>query len=138
MARGHAGCDSGAMPSRVSPVKVFLSEDSLPIRRRIAETLEAAEMEIVGQAETPWDSIAGIEASHPDVVVLDVALQGGPGLDVLRAIHARSPDIGFVVFSNNTELAYRRRYLSAGALEFLDKSNDFDQLVQAVSHACHR
>jgi len=40
-----------------------------------------------------------------------------------------------VVFSSNSGPAYRKRYLHAGALRFLDKSSEFDQLAQAVVHA---
>ena len=47
----------------------------------------------------------------------------------------QQPDIAFVVFSNNSGPAYRKRYLGAGAVRFLDKSAEFDQLPQAVSAA---
>ena len=63
------------------------------------------------------------------------------GLEVLRAIHPAEPDIAFVVFSNNSGPAYRKRYLGAGAVRFLDKCAEFDQLAHAVSAArnslCH-
>jgi DNA-binding NarL/FixJ family response regulator len=94
-------------------------------------------MNIVGEAETPEDSIRGILAAHPDVVVLDVQLEGGTGLQVLRAVRQAEPEIAFVVFSNNAGPAYRKRYLGEGAQRFLDKTTEFDQLVAAVEHASH-
>jgi DNA-binding NarL/FixJ family response regulator len=97
--------------------------------------LSSRAMTIVGQAETPQGSIDGILAAHPDVVVLDVQLEGGSGLEVLRAVRQVQPDIAFVVFSNNAGPAYRRRFLGAGAERFLDKSSEFDQLVPAVQNA---
>ena len=63
---------------------------------------------VVGAAATQ-DSIDGILAARPDVVVLDVQLEGGSGLQVLRAVHPVEPGIAFVVFSNNVGLAYRKR-----------------------------
>jgi two-component system response regulator DesR len=99
--------------------------------------LSACAMHIVGQAETPQSSIDGILAVHPDVVVLDVQLEGGTGLEVLRAVRAAEPGIAFVVFSNNAGPAYRKRYLGEGARQFLDKTTEFDQLVTAVEHASH-
>jgi len=92
-------------------------------------------MTIVGQAETPQDSIEGILAVYPDVVVLDVQLEGGSGLQVLRAIRHAAPNIAFVVFSNSSDPIYRKRYLGAGAENFLDKTDQFDQLAQAVLSA---
>jgi DNA-binding NarL/FixJ family response regulator len=121
------------MPS--SNVNVYLADDSGAIRARVAAMLSACSMSIVGEAETPQACIAGILASQPDVVVLDVQLEGGQGLDVLRAVRPVAPQIAFVVFSNNSGPAYRKRYLAAGAVGFLDKTDEFDQLVQAVRNA---
>ena len=75
------------------------------------------------------------------MVVLDVQLEGGSGLQVLRAIRQAAPDIAFVVFTNNSSPLYRKRYLGEGAEDFLDKSTEFDRLVHAVAiasqHAAH-
>jgi DNA-binding NarL/FixJ family response regulator len=119
------------------PVKVFLADDSAMIRERVAAMLAARAMDIVGEAETPEASIRGILEAHPDVVVLDVQLEGGTGLQVLRAVREVDPEIAFVVFSNNAGPAYRKRYLGEGAQRFLDKTTEFDQLVAAVEHASH-
>ena len=123
------------MPRKNVPVKVFLADDSALIRTRVAAMLGAPVMDIVGQAATPKDCITGILATQPDVVVLDVQLDGGQGLEVMRAVHATAPRTAFVVFSNNSGPAYRKRYLEAGAFRFLDKSSEFDQLPQAVTTA---
>ncbi len=125
------------MPQSNAPVKVFLADDSALIRDRVAAMLVAGAMNVVGQAETPQDSIDGILAAHPDVVVLDVQLEGGSGLEVLRAVRQVDPRIAFVVFSNNAGPAYRKRYLGEGAQRFLDKTTEFDQLVVAVENASH-
>ena len=123
------------MPASISPPKIFLSDDSSLIRQRVAAMLEAAAMTVVGEARTPQASIDGILAVRPDVVVLDVQLEGGTGLEVLRQVRQTDPRIAFVVFSNNAAPAYRKRYLDAGAMLFLDKSTEFDQLTRAVAVA---
>lgn len=115
-------------------IKVFIADDSAPIRQRIAAMLPPATV-VVGEGESPQACIAGILATHPDVVVLDVQLLGGQGLEVLQAVRAADPHIAFVVFSNNSQPAYRKRYLAAGAARFLDKSTEFDQLAAAVDCA---
>ena len=135
MARRPRGGDSEAMPSAPSILTVFLADDSLPIRLRVAAMLGGRAIEVVGEAATPQASIDGILATRPDVVVLDVQLEGGSGMQVLQAVRAEAPGIGFVVFSNNSGPAYRKRFLAAGALRFLDKSAEFDQLVPAVEQA---
>ena len=122
-------------------IKVFLADDSLQIRARVNALLGAADIAIVGEAATPENCIAGILRCHPDVVVLDVQLEGGTGLQVLKAVRLADPQVAFVVFSNNSAPAYRKRYLGEGAASFLDKSTEFDQLARAVEtagrHAVH-
>lgn len=123
------------MQASNAPVKVFLADDSAPIRQRVAGMLAASAMTVVGEGETPQGCIEGILSTHPDVVVLDHQLEGGTGLEVLRAVRKAEPGVAFVVLSNNSAPAYRKRYLAEGATRFLDKSTEFDQLAQAVSSA---
>lgn len=119
-------------------IKVFLADDSQQIRARVNSMLGAAHMDVVGEGATPDSCVAGILQSHPDVVVLDVQLEGGTGLEVLKAVRLADPGVAFVVFSNNAAAAYRKRYLQEGAAQFLDKSTEFDQLTQAITTAGQR
>jgi DNA-binding NarL/FixJ family response regulator len=123
------------MDQHPSPIKVFLAEDSAPIRRRLAQMLRDKGMAVTGQAQTPAQCINNILADPPDVVVLDIQLEGGAGMEVLNAVRDAAPGIAFVVLSNNSGTGYRERYLSAGAYRFLDKSTEFDQLALAVEDA---
>lgn len=126
------------MPLSASPLRVFLADDSAAIRERVGALLSAQGMRVAGEAGTPQGCIEAILAVRPDVVVLDVQLEGGAGLQVLDAVKPAEPAVAFVVFSNNSGPAYRSRYLAAGAVSFLDKSTEFDQLVGAVRSACRR
>lgn len=129
-------CDSRCMSQPASrPLKVFHADDSPLIRERVAGLLDGSEMAVIGHAETPQYAIEGILAMHPDVVVLDVQLEGGTGLQVLRAVRSVAPDIAFVVFSNHSDPAYRKRYIDEGAQAFLDKSTEFEQLAKVVTQA---
>jgi two-component system response regulator DesR len=113
-------------------VRVFVSDDSPLIRERVGELLTSHDMEVVGEGVQPQQCIDGILATQPDVVLLDVQLEGGTGLEVLKGVRAQHPAMPFVVFSNNSADAYRRRYLAAGAASFLDKAHDFGRLPEAL------
>ena len=121
------------MTTAANAIRVFLAEDSPLIRTRIEALFEGSSLCIVGHATTPAACIDAILATRPDAVVLDVQLEGGSGLDVLKAIRSAAPDVRFIVFSNNSGPAWRKRYLAAGAEQFLDKSTEFRQLAQAVA-----
>ena len=124
------------MNRHLSPPRVFLADDSDLIRRRVRAMLDEGGCCIVGEARTPRTAVHGILASKPDVVVLDAQLEGGSGMQVLRALHEIAPEVPFVVFSNNAAQPWRERYLGAGAHAFLDKSTEFHKLAGAVSKAC--
>jgi len=123
------------MSTRTDSLKVFLAEDSAPIRERLHGLFARARMDVVGEAATPEGAIDQILALHPDVVVLDVQLEGGSGLQVLKTVRSADPSVAFVVFSNNATRIYRKRFLAEGAARFLDKSTELDQLPQAVASA---
>ena len=134
---GGAG-QSPSMPSSAAPIKVFLADDSELICDRVAAMLAHAGMAVVGRGQTPQACYDGILATRPDVVVLDAQLDGGTGMEVLRAVRIVAPGVAFIVFSNNSAPAYRKRYLAQGALQFIDKSTEFGQLSHAVACAAER
>jgi DNA-binding NarL/FixJ family response regulator len=115
--------------------RVYLADDSGAIRSRVAALLDGYDLTVVGQGASPEACIAGILTSRPDVVVLDIQLEGGSGLQVLKAVRAADPAIAFVVFSNIANPTYRKRYLREGATAFLDKSSDFERLPAAIEAA---
>lgn len=122
------------MTERNAAIKVFLADQSTIARESVAAILAARGLNIVGQAATPQDALHGIEATHPDVVVLDTQLEGGNGLQVLRAVRRMLPGIALIVFSIQSGPTLRLNYLGAGADCFLDKATEFHQLASAIEH----
>ncbi len=109
--------------------EVFIVDDLPSMRARLRELVgEVPEVQVVGDAGTTSDAIDGILATSPACVLLDYQLIGGTGVDVLRAVHASSPDTVFVVLTNHPDPQYRRACMAAGADHFLDKSTEFDRI----------
>lgn len=112
---------------------VFLVEDSLAIRARLAATIRAIEgAELVGEAGTVGDAIDGIRSTHPRALILDLQLEDGSGLDVLRAVYPSAPELHVAVLTNYATDQHRRACLDAGAEFFLDKSSDFPRIREIV------
>ena len=133
MAGPARAADSGAMGSTYTPHKVFVVEDAPSIRARLVELIdEIDDVRVVGEAESPADAVAGILETRPHCVVLDFRLTGGTGVDVLRAVHPTSPEIGFIVLTNHPTAQYRRACMEAGAFAFLDKSTELEKLKDVV------
>ena len=121
------------MENKTPPLRIFVVEDSSIVRERLVAVLhELAGVYVVGEAENANAAVAGILRTQPHLVLLDVHLVDGTGMDVLRAIHPRLPDIVFVVLTNYSELIYRHAYLKAGAAFYLDKSHEFQNVPRIV------
>ncbi len=112
---------------------VFLVEDSPAIRARLAATIRGiAGAELVGEAGTVGAAIDGIRSTHPGAVILDLQLEDGSGLDVLRAVYPSAPELHVAVLTNYATDQHRRACMDAGAEFFLDKSSDFPRIREIV------
>lgn len=112
----------------------FIVEDSPSIRERLAGLLDGIEgVSVVGAADTPATAVAGILRTRPDLVVLDIHLIGGSGIEVLREVHPQVPGVVFVVLTNHPNPQYRRICMEAGASYFLDKNTEFTRIGEIVA-----
>lgn len=110
---------------RPSCIRVLLVDDALEVRDRIREEFEGhREFAIAAEASTVADAIALMGETEPDVVLLDLGLPDGSGLEVLNATQgvARRPLV--IVLTNTDDAEVRRRCLSLGAHAVLDKASD--------------
>jgi DNA-binding NarL/FixJ family response regulator len=112
-------------------IKVFIADDSLIVREHLVAMLdELAGIETVGQAENVAEAISGIRILQPDVVILDIRMPGGNGIDVLQNIKQDEVAPMVIILTNYPYPGYRQKCLQAGADFFLDKSTEFDQIPE--------
>ena len=112
---------------------VFLVEDSPAIRARLAATIKGiAGAQLVGEAGTVGGAIEGIRSTHPGAVILDLQLEDGSGLDVLKAVRPAAPAMHVAVLTNYATDQHRRPCMDAGAEFFLDKSSEFPRVREIV------
>jgi len=113
---------------------VYLVDDSKPVRERLHALLGAVPgVQIVGEAVTAAAAIDGILDARPDIVVLDLSLAEGSGLDVLRALHARAPEIDCYMLSNFCAYPYRQIAERFGVRGYFDKSREFERVRDIVA-----
>lgn len=112
-------------------MKVFIADDSRLVQERLATMLNQLEgVEIVGQAQTAPEAISAIQSLKPEVVILDIRMPGGTGIDVLRAIKQARPAPVAIMLTNFPYWEYRQTCLKAGADFFFDKSSEFDKIPE--------
>ena len=114
-------------------MKVFIVEDSKLVTAYLVEMLGAIRnVEIVGYATNPTDAIARIRDSAPDVVILDLRLESGSGIEVLQYIKSGQPAPVVIVLSNYTYTGYKDRCHALGAEYFFDKALEFERVEQVL------
>jgi two-component system, OmpR family, response regulator len=117
-------------------MKLLIVEDSKPVSTRLQRAfgkLAALETEI---ADTFGQGLERFRASHPQLVLLDIELPDGNGLDLLQTIKRERPGTRVLMFSNHD--IYRQRCEAEGADYFFDKSDEFEVLactVQSLAEA---
>jgi len=115
-------------------MKIFLVDDSAPVRRRLRQMLHAIPgIHIVGEAPAAAQAVAGILAAKPDLVLLDIQLEKGSGFDVLRALHDRAPHTACYMLSNFVSEPYRNLAERLGATGFFDKTTEFERVRDAIA-----
>ena len=110
---------------------VFVVDDSAPLRSRLINMLsQVAGLNVVGEAQNVAEALAGIDSSRPDVVILDIQMPGGSGIDVLRDLKLNYPDTIAIMLTNHPYPQYQQRCAELGADFFLSKSTDSRTLIQ--------
>lgn len=131
------------------PIRVFIVDDHPLVREWLGNLLRLEEdIEVVGEADEPESAMAAISNMAalpdvaPDVVVVDLSLKRGSGLDLIKAICAsadntlsqssRQTDIRVLVLSMHEEVGDVERALKAGARGYVMKRESTSQIVNAI------
>ena len=113
-------------------LKIYLVENSPLIRQELIATLEElADVQVVGWADNEAAAVAWLTdpVNSPGLVIVDLHLDSGSGLGVLRALQHRAQRLCKVVLSNDTSPWVGRRCLELGADRVFDKSGDIEELL---------
>lgn len=118
---------------QLSKIRMLIVDDSIIVRDRLAQLLaETQQVEIVGEVGDAPEAMDRIRALKPQVVILDIHLPHGSGLDVLRNIKLESPAPIVIMLTNYPYPQYRDACLAAGADYFFDKSTEFNRITDVI------
>lgn len=118
-------------------VRVFLVDDHQVVREGVRRLLEAdADITVVGEAGTAAEGLAGIDATVPDVAVLDVRLPDGDGVTVCREVRSRHNTVACLMLTSFADDEAMAQAVLAGAAGYILKQvrgNDLVTSVRAVA-----
>ena len=102
--------------------KVLIVDDHPAVREGLAVRIASQpDLEVCGQAADTAEAVKLLEAARPDVVVVDIQLETGNGLDLVERIKAHDESIRILVWSMYPDAIYAQRALHAGALGYINK-----------------
>jgi DNA-binding NarL/FixJ family response regulator len=114
-------------------MRLFVADDSSIVRERIIRLVSGVrDTEVVGEAADGAETMLGILKLKPDLVILDLKMPKGSGLEILPLIkRLTSPPLVMVLTNFSTSL-HRQGCLRLGADYFFDKSTEFEQAIDVI------
>jgi len=118
-------------PSR--KIRILLADDHIVIRMGLMTAVsDATDMEVVADVENGQDAIKAFRKHRPDIVILDLRMQGLSGIDTLRALRDEFKNARILVFSNYAKGEEIYQAMKAGASGFVMKEMPLDRLLDAI------
>jgi len=113
--------------------RILLVDDHPLMRKGLAMTIETeSDLEVVGQAADAEDALVKFDDLDPDLAVVDVSLPGMNGLELIKHLLARKPELAALVVSRHDESLYAERAIRAGAKGYVSKLLADEEIIQAI------
>ncbi len=113
--------------------RILVVDDHPIVRRGLRELVaDETDLEICGEAEDVTQALQQIDATRPDVVVVDLTLKSGHGLELIQKIKARDGQIKMLVSSMHDESLFAERALRAGASGYISKQESPEKIIDAM------
>lgn len=114
-------------------VSVYIVDDHQFVTQGLRMRMNhETDIEVCGTSATVQDTLASLQTEEPDIMLVDLSLSDGNGMDILKVVHEQYPEIKTIVLSSHDETIYALRCIRYGAKGFVMKINDFDTIINAV------
>ncbi len=116
------------------PTRILLADDHAMVRRgfRLILGQHPAEFAVIGEAGTGQETIRLTAELQPDLLILDVAMPNGNGVEVTQYVSQNHPNVRVLILSMHRDSTYVRETLKAGAKGYLLKESVDGELLRAV------
>jgi len=116
-------------------IKILVADDHAVVRQGIKQIIaDQADMVVAGEASTGQEVVSQALSGDYDLVLLDITMPGGGGLESLKDLRRGKPDLPVLMLTIHPEDQYARRALKAGASGYLTKDSAPENLVSAIRH----
>jgi DNA-binding NarL/FixJ family response regulator len=113
--------------------RVFVVDDHPIVRQGLALLINReSDLAVCGEAEDAHAAMQLVLSAKPDIMIVDISLNGPDGLDLLKDIRTRYPDLPVLILSMHDESIYAERALRAGAQGYIMKQEATDKVLVAL------
>ncbi len=114
-------------------LSVVIVEDHQMVREMWVQLFATEkEIEVVGEIGNPEEAIELIKNKRPDVVLLDINLQGSSGLELVPLIRKFAPGSKIIAVSMHNQPAYAKKMLQLGAMGYVTKNSSHEEIFKAI------
>jgi len=114
--------------------RIMIVDDHPLIRRGLRHLLETeAHLSVCAEAEDIAACMAKLQQCSPDLLMVDINLPDGSGLDLIKRLHAAAPELPILVSSMHDEKLLAERALRAGAMGYISKKEAPEHLIDAIN-----
>lgn len=115
---------------------IMLADDHGVVRQALRSLLEKEQdFKVIGEADDGLEAVRRTESLHPDVLVVDIGLNGISGIEVTQQVSKRCPATNVVILSMHSSESYVLAGLKAGAKAYVLKECESDELIRAIREA---
>jgi DNA-binding NarL/FixJ family response regulator len=112
---------------------ILLVDDHPMVRERLAAAIhEQSDLVVCGEAEDRFTALELIEKTDPHLAIVDLTLKQSHGLELIKDIRSRFPDLAILVVSMHDELLHAERVIRAGARGYITKQEATDKIMLAI------
>jgi DNA-binding NarL/FixJ family response regulator len=130
---GAVNCNGAGTGTLAKKNRVFVVDDHPIVRQGLAMLINReTDLTVCGEAEDAQTAIQSVAAIKPDILIVDISLNGPDGLDLLKDIRIRYPEMPVLILSMHDESIYAERALRAGAQGYIMKQEATEKVLVAL------
>jgi len=113
--------------------RILVVDDHAVVRHGLRELLSReSDLEVIGEAADTQEALRLVEGLSPDLAIVDLSLQDGSGIDLIKRLHAAHPRLRVLVASMHDEGLFAERVLAAGARGYVSKHEPIEKMLDAI------
>jgi DNA-binding NarL/FixJ family response regulator len=113
--------------------KIFIVDDHPIVRKGLSQMInQEADLVVCGEADSAQHALESLKKSQPDLIIVDISLQGIDGIELIKIIKARYSNLPALVVSMHDESLFAERALRVGARGYIMKQEAIEKMMEAI------